>query len=95
MCNIADRTNLLILQKRRVGCTVARHKELGAHAGINARAGETWRNDPYEGPTGKSLLDVYRDCWDAHDPRRLVIRRWRSVWCQKHLGANHPRIYHD
>lgn len=72
----------------RVGCTLERHREIGVHAAINARAGEQWRNAcPWHS-------------WDLQEVNRVrdaeKVRAWRcnhvrfrqfgSRWFRRHLG---------
>lgn len=70
----------------RLGCTVARHRQLGVHAPINAKAGEAWRNDPSDGFKGKhdGYIDLVRDAQKMKSG--VVVRRWNSRWFSKRFA---------
>lgn len=73
----------LISAVRYVGCTVSRHHDLGAHAGINARSGEPWRNS-------MSDLDwrLFRDGNQVRDIRaiQLIAYQFETRWFRKRFS---------
>lgn len=52
-----------------LACTLARHRQLGAHAAVNARAGEQWRNF--------TTLDETEQMRDARKVRARIAERVR------------------
>lgn len=84
------------LKALNLNCTRARHLQLGAHAPINAKICEQWRNDPSDGYNGKhdGYIDLLRD---SDDLRRILNQRvrvyqFRTRWFRRrfaHLLARH------
>lgn len=84
------------LKALNLNCTRARHLQLGAHAPINAKIGEQWRNDSHEGYNGKhdGYIDLLRDAQDLRfiTTQRGRVYQFRTRWFRRrfsHLLANH------
>ena len=66
-----------------VGCTVKRHRELGVHAAINAKAGEAWRNSS----NSVESVEMERDARKVQDIKaRVIVRQFNSRWFRKNLS---------
>jgi len=82
----------LVSAVRRVGCTVERHYEIGAHAGINARAGEAWRNS-----MSRRDWSLFRDAMAVKRiaSERLIVTQFETRWFRKrfsHLLADRSEV---
>ena len=59
---IAELDGNLLRRPVRIGCTIARHRELGVHAAINAKGGEVWRNRPEHSIPNSRALKMIERC---------------------------------
>jgi hypothetical protein len=69
-----------------IGCTKARHKELGIHAVVNARGGMQHLNDhPLDTP---QEMEMWRDAWKVIERRhlRVAIHQFNSRWFRRRLA---------
>lgn len=64
-----------------LGCTLERHKQLGAHAAINARGGEMWRNG-----TSREETEMQRDARKIRDRLNARVRfyQFNSKFFRRH-----------
>lgn len=64
-----------------LGCTLARHRQIGVHAIVNARAGEQWRNDMTD-----EDWRVWRDARSIRDclATRLRFYQFNSKFFRRH-----------
>ena len=71
LTNGQDRTQL------HLGCTLARHKQLGIHAVVNARSGLQALNAPDD-------CAMWRDCQKIRS--RVRVHRFETRFCRKHFA---------
>ena len=77
------------MQKRLyVGCTAARHAELGIHAIINARGGMQYLNDHPIDTRNQQEMEMWRDAWKviAYREQRVIIHQFGSRWFRRRLS---------
>jgi hypothetical protein len=77
----------MITRKLRLGCTLARHKQIGIHAIINARAGRQDLND-----LSHEDVELHRDARKLREHResRVIIHQFNS----RFLFRNRARVAH-
>jgi hypothetical protein len=77
-----------------VGCTRDRHRRLGVHASINAKAGEQWRNDMSDEDWNLWRdVDAMRRFIDPDQRIRISWPNWNSRYCRKRYGT--PEQWED